>query len=836
MHLTHRNARSRWAGAALAACLFQAPAYAQKNVAGAVQTRLSLHKLTVLGSVLLIAAHPDDENAALLAYVARGRGARAAYLSLTRGDGGQNLIGPEKGELLGLIRTQELLAARRIDGGEQYFTRAVDFGFSKSAEETFQKWGHDTILGDVVWVVRNYRPDVIVIGISGGHGHHQAAGILAREVYAAAADRNRYPEQLRYVGPWQAKRLISGGFGGGGRGGAGAAAAGSVRADFGEFNPLLGYSYTEIAGMSRSMHRSQGVGAPERRGPAISNMTVVEGEPTAGDIFGGIDISWRRLPGGAGIAAILEEAERTFQPLEPEKTIPLLVKARPLVAAIRDPWAELKLRELDEAIALCAGLYLDASTDRYAVTPGETLPVNFEATNRSGFPLSLTGVKLEGFAGAPSEEFAPAVLANNQPNRRTLRVTVPQDQPYSQPYWLRKPGGGFVYEVEDQRMVGQAETPPVLTARIRIQAGPETLEFVRPVVRRYVSRTEGETTRPLVVAPPVAVSLADPVVLFPEAKPKPVNVQLRANAAGITGDLSVEVPQGWRAEPASAAFQLGAVGEEWTTSFVVTPPAGQDSGRLRAVARVGGREIASGTLVIEYPDIPPQTIFPPATASLIRTDVRTLARRVGYVMGAGDEVPHALEQMGCEVTLLGPADLARGDLSRFDAIVTGVRAYNVRADLAANHPRLLEYVQRGGTLVVQYNTADGRSSLNWQGFAPYPIQLSGSRVTYEDAPVTFPNPRNGLLRAPNTITEADFQGWVQERGLYFPSQWDQRYETLFESHDPGEGALPGGNLYARFGKGAYIYTAYAWFRQLPAGVPGAYRIFANFLSASRSGP
>jgi hypothetical protein len=490
------KARSRWAGAALVLCLIETPAAAQKNVAGAVQTKLALQRLTNLGSVLLIAAHPDDENAALLAYVARGRGARAAYLSLTRGDGGQNLIGSERGELLGLIRTQELLAARRIDGGEQFFTRAIDFGFSKTAEETFEKWGKETILGDVVWIVRNFRPDIIVIGISAGHGHHQAAGILAREAYFAAADRTRFPEQLRYVEPWQAARLISGGFGGAGRGGAAGSAPGSIRADFGAYNPLLGYSYTEISGMSRSMHRSQGVGAPERRGPAVSTMSVVAGLPSQGDLFDGIDVTWRRLPGGAAVAAILEEAERTFLPEQPEKTIPLLLKARPLVAAIQDPRAALKLRELDEAIALCAGLYLDASTDRSTVTPGESITVNFEATNRSPFPFSLTAVRLEGVTGAPSEEFAAVAMPNNQPQRRSLRVTIPADQPYSQPYWLRKPNQGFVYEVEDIRLIGLAETPPVLTARIRIQAGSETLEYVRPVVQRYVSRTEGETTRP----------------------------------------------------------------------------------------------------------------------------------------------------------------------------------------------------------------------------------------------------------------------------------------------------------------------------------------------------
>ena len=817
--------RSRsWAGVALILCLLQAPAPAQRNLAGAVQTKLALDRLTVLGSLLLVGAHPDDENAALLAYITRGRGARSAYLSLTRGDGGQNLIGSEQGELLGLVRTQELLAARRIDGGEQFFTRAVDFGFSKTSEETFAKWGHDAILADVVWTVRRFRPDVIAIGVSVGHGHHVAAGILAREAFTAAADKTRFPEQLRWVQPWQAKRLVTGGFGGGG----GGTAAGGVRMDTGEFNPLLGFSYSEIAGMSRSMHRTQGMGAPERRGSSVIAMSLAAGEPSSGDVFDGIDTTWNRLAGGAAVAKILDEAAKSFVAEQPEKTIPLLVKARPMVAAIKDPWATLKLQELDEAIALCAGLYLDASTDRYAVVPGEILQVNFEATNRSRFPLALKGVKLEGMAGAPSQELAPVTLAYNQPDRRSLSITIPPDTPYSQPYWLRKPSNGFTYVVEDQELVGLAETPPILRARIRVQAGSEEIEYVRPVVRRYVDRVAGETTRPLVVVPLVAASISAPVVMFPDAKPKTVEVLLRANAANASGELMLQAPQGWRVQPVATPYRISAVGEETTLAFTVTPPAGAASGQLRASA--------SGMLVIEHADNPPQTLFPPVTAKLVRVDVRNLARRVGYVMGAGDEVPDALRQLGCEVTMLGTDDLARGDLTRFDAIVTGVRAYNVRADLAANQQRLLDYMQQGGTLVVQYITSDGRSPANPLGIGPYPIQIGRSRVTVEEAPVTFPNPKQVLLNAPNKISEADFQGWVQERGLNFPSQWDPRYEIVFESHDPGEEPLPGGNLYTRYGKGAYVFTAYDWFRELPAGVPGAFRIFANFLSAAKSAP
>jgi hypothetical protein len=818
--------------------LLQVPAPAQRSLAGAVRTELALERLRVLGSVLMMGAHPDDENNGLLAYLARGRQARTGYLALTRGEGGQNLIGSEQGELLGLVRTQELLAARRIDGAEQYFTRAVDFGFSKTADETFAKWGHDAILADVVWTIRRFRPDVFVIGGTTGHGHHQASGILALEAVVAAADKTRFAEQLRWVEPWQIRRVLRTGFGGGppGTGGGGTPPPGSVQIDIGAFNPLLGFSYSEIAGMSRSMHRTQSMGAPERRGTSNLSLSFVSGEPATKDIFDRIDTTWNRVPGGAAVGTILDEAASTFVPEQPEKTIPLLLKARPLISAIKDPWAALKRQELDEAIVLCAGLYLDASTDRYAVVPGDSLQVNLEATNRSAFPLTLKSVMLDGVGAAPAQEFAPVALAYNQPDRRALKVAIPPDQPYSQPFWLRKPGSGFTYAIDDQPLVGLPEPPPLLSARIGIQAGAETIELVRPVVQRYVDRVAGETARPLVAVPPIAVSVSEPVMMFPAAQSKPVGVLLHSNAANVAGDLVLDVPQGWRVQPASLPFTIARAGEETTLAFTVTPPAQASRVQLRAVARVAGRDIASGMRVIDYPDNTPQTVFPPATASLVRADVQTLARTIGYVMGAGDEVPRALAQLGCAVTLLDAADLARGDLARFDAIVTGVRAYDVRDDLIANQPRLLDYVRQGGTLVVQYITADARSPAASAAIGPYPFQIGRARVTVEEAPVTFPNPKQVLLNVPNRIGDEDFRGWVQERGLNFPSQWDPRYELVLESHDPGEEALPGGNLYARYGKGAYVFTAWAWFRQLPAGVPGAFRIFANFLSAGRATP
>ncbi len=823
------------AGLSMFLLLWHGPAPAQRNISGTVRTRLALERLNVLGSVLMIGAHPDDENTGLLAYISRGRKARAAYLSATRGEGGQNLIGSEQGDMLGLIRTQELLAARRIDGAEQFFTRAVDFGFSKTAEEALTKWDRATVLADIVWTIRRFRPDVIVLQHTGtpadGHGHHQAIGILGREAFAAAADSSRFPEQLRYVKPWQAKRLI-------GRG-SGAGAGGSISIDTGDFNPELGFSYSEIAGMSRSMHKTQGMGAPEQRGASRSSLSQIGGEPARTDIFDGIDTGWIRLPGGAPVGQILGEAIRTFLPDQPEKTIPLLIKARPLMAAMKDPWAALKLGDLDEAIALCAGLWLDASADRHILIPGESFQVAIEVINRSHAALSLKSVSLAGPAGAPQADFASTSLAYNEPQRRSLTVTVPPSQADSQPFWLQKPRHGDAYVIEDQQLIGLPEPPPLLQARFLIQAGTEEIELVRPVARRYVDRVEGETSRPLVVAPPVAVDISEPVLIFPDDRSRTIEVLVRGNVAGAAGELRLEVPAGWSVEPDAAPFRIAEADEQAILSFRVSSPptAGKpprpQTGELRAIAKVDGKDISSGMRVIAYAGLPIQTVFPPSAARVVRADIRTLAHRIGYVMGAGDEVPQALRQMGCEVTLLNAEDLAAGDLGRFDAVVVGVRAYNVRADLRANQRRLLAYVQQGGTLVVQYNVTDRRAPA-LQGIGPYPLQIGSARVSVEEAPVTFLIPGHPLLAAPNKIGDDDFSGWIQERGLNFPSQWDPRYEALFETHDPNESPLQGGTLVARYGKGVYIVTTFSWFRQLPAGVPGAYRIFANFLSAAQS--
>ncbi len=807
----------------------------QRELSGAARVRQSLDRLGVLGSVLMIAAHPDDENTALLAYFARGRHLRTGYLSLTRGEGGQNFIGPEQGEALGVIRTQELLAARRIDGAEQYFSRAIDFGYTKSADETLAKWGREQVLSDVVWNIRRFRPDVIVLRFSGtprdGHGQHQASAILGKEAFSAAADPKRFPEQLQWVQPWQARRLVWNTFAfNRQQQRESEMLPNKVEVDAGQYNPVLGYSYAEIAGMSRSEHRSQAMGSPERKGPSKNFLVPVAGEPATDDLFDGIDLTWGRIPGAERARALIAEASAQFDAAHPEGIVPKLVEARSLIESMKDPWARRKAAEIDDTIALCAGLWMDANAESGSVVPGRDLKVTTSTGNRSTLPLRLERIELAG-AVSVAESVAVA-MGENALISRTITPRIPEAEPLSQPYWLRKPREGDLYSVPDQQLIGLPQTPPPLSARFVYRLGGKEFTYTVPVEHRFVDALRGERTEPLAIVPPVAVRLPETAVVFPSAATRPVEVRITAGEAGAKGEVRLKAPQGWKVEPEVFPFRLAAAGEQQTLVFQVTPPAREALAQLAGEAKADGFLVTTGIQPIVYSHIPPQTLFPAAEAKMVRSDIQNLAHRVGYIMGPGDDMPDALRQLGCDVTLIDRDLLATGDLSRFDAIVTGVRAHSARPDLQANRQRLLDYVSEGGTLVVQYNRTE-RGFGPKDTIAPYPITVGMARVSVEDAPVEVLNPGSPVLRAPNTIKASDFEGWVQERGLYFSSQWDPRYQVLFTSHDPNEPPLGGGALFTPYGKGAYIFTAYAWFRQLPAGVPGAYRIFANFISAGK---
>jgi LmbE family N-acetylglucosaminyl deacetylase len=738
--------------------------------------QLAIERLANTGSVLMIAAHPDDESTSLLAYLALGRRVRTGYLSLTRGEGGQNVIGPEQGALLGVIRTQELLAARRLDGAEQFFTSAVDFGYSKTAEETLQKWDRDRVTGDTVRIIREFQPDVVILRWTGtpadGHGQHQAAGIIGMDAVLAAAKADRYTSQG--LKPWTTQRVF-----------VFQRKDGPVPVEVGGYAPLLGYSYTEIAGMSRSRHESQAMGTAQSVGPSRVFLEPVIPKKVSGDFLDGIAMGPERL--SPQVAVFLKSAVAEFHPERPHETIPILLQARRMLRSLSGHLVERKLRELDEVVAKCAGLSIDAVTAQPHAINGARIPIQVQVTNRSPIAMKLEAVDVPGAATTPGAD-----LPNNIPVRRIVAWNV---------------------------------QTPVPSAQFRFRIGGEPILITRPILYRYVDKVLGDRTQPFAVVPPVSVRFAEPTLIFPSENPRDVNVTVRSYAGPTKGSVSLSLPKGWSSNPETAPFKLAADGAEMTLAFRVTPSESKSAGDATAIADTGVKT-SSSVLSIRYPHIPTQTIIQPAKARFVRENMRILAHKVGYIMGAGDTIPDALRQLGCSVTLLTGADLAIGDLEQYDAILTGVRAFNVRDDVRASIARLNDYVYKGGALIVQYNTAD--DSINTLG--PFSIKLGSGRVSVEQAPVQILKPKSVLLNFPNAITPADFDGWVQERGLYFPTQWDARYEAPISSNDPGENPLPGGILYAKYGEGAYIYTSYSWFRQLPAGVAGAYRIFANMLS------
>jgi LmbE family N-acetylglucosaminyl deacetylase len=816
--------------------------FAQRELSGSAELKLALEKLQVLGKVLMIAAHPDDENTAVLAYFARGKKVRTGYLSLTRGEGGQNLIGSEQSDSLGVIRTQELLAARRIDGAEQFFSRAIDFGFSKTADETISKWGRDNVMSDMVWVIRKFRPDVVIFRFSGtprdGHGQHQTSAIIGKIAVEAAADPNKFPEQLKLgVEAWKTRRAVFNSFSFTREQEQEAAKQpGRIELDTGVYDPVLGHSYGEIAGASRSQHRSQAMGSPERRGSQRNWFFVVSGEPATKDLFEGIDTTWNRV-GGEDVGALLREASKNLDIENPAKTIPTLIKARTRIAAMRNEWVAAKLKEVDEAIALCSGLNAELTAERFQAIPGGALRLNATVINRLNTKASFDKVVIEGLPEALNNSTRQD-LATNTAITREFPIMVPQSQPYTARYWLANQKNGPLYGVKDQQLIGLPDNPAIFRAKFTLTVEGQQIELERPVFHRYVDRVYGELTRPVVIVPPVAVSLPESSFIAADSLPRTVEVALQAHAPQQSGTVKLTAPAGWKIEPESQKFSLNDIGEQRSAKFTVTPPATESVGELKAVATVSGVEISNGVEVINYPHIPPQTLYPQATARLVRSNIKTVARKIGYVMGAGDEVPAVLKQLGMEVTLLTADDIARGNLAKFDTIVTGVRAWNTRADLRANQQRLLDFMTNGGTVVVQYNVQEGGffggdpKLLDKMG--PYPMKLSRDRVTVEEAPITYPDPNHPLLKKPNVITAKDWDGWVQERGLYFATEWDPHYQPLFECNDPGEQPMRGGTLATRYGKGAYVFTAFAWFRQLPAGVPGGIRIFTNLLNAAEA--
>jgi LmbE family N-acetylglucosaminyl deacetylase len=793
-----------------------------------------LQSFREMGSVLYIAAHPDDENTLLIAYLARGRNYRTAYLSLTRGDGGQNVLGPEFGGELGVARTQELLAARRLDGGRQFFSRAVDFGFSKDYRETLNIWDKQQVLSDVVRVIREFRPDVLIVRFSpqpgGTHGHHTASTVLALEAFKLAGDTNAFPDQLRELTPWQPKRILwnVGGFQRGGTG------TNSIRMEISGNDPVSGESFAEVAARSRAMHKTQGFdnfrGFGGGDGPRTESFQTLDGEPATNDILDGVDTTWSRVPGGADIGKLVDEVIAKFNPGNPSASVPALLELRSQLTALptTDPLVVEKRAQLDRILQACLGLEVETLIHQAEVVPGESLKMHHTAIVRSSVPVRWLGVRYPGIQAELTNVIA---LQANQPVVRNSVQTLPASTPLSQPYWLREEGTPGTFRVDDATLIGRPENPPVFPVEQVFEVGGQTLVVPDELVQVTTDAVKKEIRRRLDAIPPVSLDFGSEVELFAPGKSRPVEVEVTAYRAGVAGTVQLEMPVGWKVAPAKQSFHLAKVGDHTRSKFTVTAPPQSTTAKIIASAEIGGVRYQNERKEINYPHIPLQLLQPPASLKAVSLDLAIRGRKVGYLPGAGDSVADSMKQMGYAVTTLTDADLTPEKLHGFDAVVIGVRAFNVRTNLTAQMPALFAYVEAGGNVIEQYNRP-GRDQKTDQ-LAPYSLHLSNERVTDETAPVTFLAPGHPALNQPNKITSADFDGWIQERGIYYPDQWDEHFTPILACSDPGESPLKGGLLVAQYGKGYFVYTGLVFFRQLPAGVPGAYRLFANLVSLGK---
>ena len=798
-------------------------------------------KLDVLGSVLYVAAHPDDENTRLLAYLAQEKHYRTGYLSLTRGDGGQNLIGNEQSELLGLIRTQELLAARRVDGAEQFFTRANDFGFSKGPGETLKIWDKDKILGDVVWVIRKFRPDVIICRFpttgEGGHGHHTSSAILAQEAFAAAADPKRYPEQLKYVQVWQSKRLLWNTFN---FGGANTTAEDQFKINVGVYNPVLGKGYGEIAADSRSNHKTQGFGSAKQRGESYEYFKTILGDAPKTDLMEGVNTTWGRV-GATEISNEISTIKKDFDVEAPSKSVPALIKLLGKVDKVEDSyWRLQKTKELSDLIAACAGLWCEAYTAESTYAMGDQMNIRSQVISRYGLNILLDKLILiqhQDNANSMQEAFVePIAHYNLQTPDNSKAIPANELQTFngnciagkiSQPYWLESPHPVGTYDVEYEDNVGNPENPGAPKVQFDFKIDGKPLSVERKLMYKYVDPAKGEIYQPVEIAPPVTANIESKDYIFSTKQPQTVQVKLES-FVNSTGSISIKPIDGWKISPEKIDFADKAKGNEWTADFTVTPTDSKPkTSTVEAVVTVGGKSFSLGIHRIRYDHVPAITLFPPSQAKVINIDLKIAGKKIGYIEGAGDLMPEALKQIGYNVHMLTEDEIMNGDLSGYDAIVTGVRAYNVNKRLVVEQPKLMAYVNNGGNLVVQYNNNNG---LVVSQIGPYPFRPVNQRVTDENALITVLDPQNPVMNYPNKITQADFESWVQERGLYFVSNIDPHYQAIFKMNDPGEAPNPGSLIVTNYGKGRFVYTSLDFFRDLPAGIPGAYRLFVNLLS------
>jgi len=794
-----------------------------------------LEKLNFLGTVLYVAAHPDDENTRLISYCSNGLNARTAYLSLTRGDGGQNLIGTEIRELLGVIRSQELQMARSVDGGQQFFTRANDFGYSKHPDETFRIWEKEKVLEDVIYVIRSFKPDVIINRFDHRtpgktHGHHTGSAMLSFEAFDKAADPKVYPNQLKELGTWEVRRQFfntSWWFYGGRDKFAKADKSNLVPMDVGSYFATTGISNNEISALARSKHRSQGFGSSGDRGAYQEYLEIINGDlpEDKSNIFDGIDTSWKRIDVGAGIYDIMENVMNKYDFRDPSAIVPDLLKAHDILITSKDDhWRDIKLEHLSELIAQCMGLHLEAATDRQQSTVGDSLEIAIEWTNRSSINTKANSITI-------NEELIPVnkTLEALTTEKIYKQYYISESLGYSNPYWLNEKQNLGIYNVKDPKLRNLPESPALLKCIFDLDIMGRNVSINRDVRYRYVNPAEGEIREPHAIIPPATVTFEKDLYLFSSENNQRLLVKVRAGKDNFKGQLKMDAPNGWTIEPSIVDIEIDKKGFEETVSFKLKSPDNISEGNVTATVLVDNKEISLSLTNIEYDHIPLQTILSPAETKAVKVPLNRGGTNIGYVMGAGDKVPENLMNVGYNVTDLDPEKLPNLNLQQFDAIVIGIRAYNAVKSLKLYNQVLFKYAEEGGTLITQYNTS---RRINYDDLAPYPLKLSRKRVTDEFAEMRILKPNHPVMNTPNKITSKDFEGWVQERGLYFSDEWDDQYEAILSCNDTGEQPLDGSLLIAKHGKGYFVYTSLSWFRELPAGVPGAYRLFANLLALS----
>ncbi|WP_290696705.1 PIG-L family deacetylase [Lacinutrix sp.] len=820
-------------------CLLSINSFAQQpNKPNASEIYESIEKLNFLGSVLYVAAHPDDENTRLISYMANHVKARTAYLSLTRGDGGQNLIGPEIRELLGVIRTQELLAARRTDGGEQRFTRANDFGYSKHPDETLAIWNKEEVLSDVVLAIRQFKPDIIINRFNHRtpgttHGHHTSSAMLSFEAFDLAGDKAAYPNQTQQYGTWQPKREFynTSWWAYGSREKFKAADKTNLLSfDVGEYYPNSGLSNNEIAALSRSQHKSQGFGNTGTRGKQIEYIELIKGDlpKDKSNVFDGIDTSWNRVKAGKAIGNILEKVQSNFNFTNPSASIPELVKAFSLIQNIENEhWKTIKTKEIKAIIEACSGLYLEAAASESFSSLNNKIQLNIEAINRSDSNIELLSITKSDDGKTIAKNIN---LTNNSSQKSKQDFYVSTEDKYSVPYWLEEKGTLGMYKVKNKNWIGLPETLRTATVQFNLNIEGTPISFTKPVIYKTNDPVKGEVYKPFEIIPEASARITEKVIIFENDTQKEIPVVVKAGRDNLEGSIALNYPKDWSVFPKQQKINIEYKGQEQVVIFTVIPPKNQSEGTLTPKVTIGSKVYTKELIEINYDHIPFQTVLLPSESKIVRLDIKKRGENIAYIEGAGDVVPESLKQIGYNVVTINPEDITTKNLSKFDAVVVGIRAYNTVAALNFKQDILFDFVASGGNMIVQYNTSH---RLKVDNLAPYNLKLSRDRVTDEFADVTFVNPNHEVLNSPNKITQNDFKGWTQERGLYFPKEWASEFSPILSMHDKGETPKTGSLLIAKHGKGHYIYTGLSFFREFPAGVSGAYRLFANMLSIGK---